>query len=100
MHDVLSEPTVSGSCDSAGDRDAIPPHLTPTEWRLLEILLGRPGTLVDAYQLLAAVWGQGHEHSKNYLRTYFCQLRAKLERDPSRPQHLITEAGMGYRYLP
>jgi two-component system, OmpR family, KDP operon response regulator KdpE len=65
-------------------------------WRFCSTAQERSST----YQLLVAVWGQGREHSKNYLRMYFFQLRAKLERDPSRPQHLITEAGMGYRYLP
>jgi len=74
------------------------PHLTPTEWRLLEILLASPGRLVGSRQLLTQVWGNGREHATNYLRVYLWQLRAKLERDPSHPRHLITEPGMGYRY--
>jgi two-component system KDP operon response regulator KdpE len=76
------------------------PHLTPTEWRLLEVLLANPGSLVGSRHLLTQVWGDGHEHATNYLRVYLSQLRAKLERDPSRPRHLITEPGMGYRYQP
>jgi two-component system KDP operon response regulator KdpE len=79
---------------------AAAPHLTPKEWRLLDTLLERPGTLVESGQLLTAVWGPGHEHSTNYLRTYFRQLRSKLEPEPSQPRHLITEPGLGHRYLP
>src|SRR5581483_5649464 len=84
---------------AAGDCRAAP-RLTPKKWRLLQTLLNRPGVLVGAGQLLTAVWGPAHEPPTNYLRTYFCQLRTKLERDPSRPRHLITEPGMGHRYLP
>jgi two-component system KDP operon response regulator KdpE len=76
------------------------PHLTPTEWRLLAILLANPGRLVGSRQLLTEVWDNDHEHATNYLRVYLWQLRAKLERDPSHPRHLITEPGMGYRYQP
>jgi two-component system KDP operon response regulator KdpE len=76
------------------------PHLTPTEWKLLEILLVHPGELVDSRHLLSQVWGIGSEHSTNYLRVYLWQLRAKLEPVPSSPRHLITEPGMGYRYEP
>jgi two-component system, OmpR family, KDP operon response regulator KdpE len=76
------------------------PHLTPTEWRLLEVLLAHPESLVGSRCLLTEVWGEGHEHATNYLRVYLRQLRAKLERDPARPRHLITEPGMGYRYQP
>jgi len=76
------------------------PHLTPTEWRLIEILLANPGRLVGSRQLLTQVWGNGRENATNYLRVYLWQLRAKLERDPSHPRHLITEPGMGYRYQP
>jgi two-component system KDP operon response regulator KdpE len=95
-------PTIAHPC---ADRDEHPaeqprPHLTPTEWKLLELLLIQPGKLVDSRHLLAQIWGAGHEHSTNYLRIYLWQLRAKLEPVPSRPRHLITEPGMGYRYLP
>jgi two-component system KDP operon response regulator KdpE len=80
--------------------DSAPPSLTPTEWRLLQILLRRPGQLVSSAQLLAGVWGQGFEHRTNYLRFHMARLRRKLEEDPARPRHLRTEPGMGYRYQP
>src|SRR5579875_1471689 len=75
-------------------------HLTPTEWRLLEMLLARPGQLVAARRLLTTVWGPGYERSTNYLRFHMARLRRKLEEDPSRPRYLLTEPGMGYRYQP
>lgn len=75
-------------------------HLTPTEWRLLEMLLARPGQLVAARRLLSTVWGPGYERSTNYLRFHMARLRRKLEEDPSRPRYLLTEPGMGYRYQP
>jgi two-component system KDP operon response regulator KdpE len=75
-------------------------RLTPTEWRLLEILLLHPGQLVPAGRLLTDVWGPGYERSTNYLRFHMAKLRRKLEDDPSRPRYLLTEPGMGYRYQP
>jgi two-component system, OmpR family, KDP operon response regulator KdpE len=92
----------SAAGPGAGEPAAPPPkpHLTPTEWKLLEILLVHPGELVDSRHLLSQVWGIGSEHSTNYLRVYLWQLRAKLEPVPSSPRHLITEPGMGYRYEP
>jgi two-component system KDP operon response regulator KdpE len=75
-------------------------RLTPTEWRLLEILLRHPGQLVPAGRLLTAVWGPGYEENTNYLRFHMAKLRRKLEEDPSRPVYLLTEPGMGYRYQP
>jgi two-component system KDP operon response regulator KdpE len=75
-------------------------RLTPTEWRLLEILLRSPGRLVGSHLLLQGVWGPGFENSTNYLRYHMARLRRKLEEDPSRPRHLLTEPGMGYRYQP
>jgi two-component system KDP operon response regulator KdpE len=75
-------------------------HLTPTEWRLLEILLGAPGQLVGSDHLLGEVWGPGFERSTHYLRFHMAGLRRKLEDDPHRPRHLLTEPGMGYRYQP
>jgi two-component system KDP operon response regulator KdpE len=75
-------------------------RLTPTEWQLLEILLRNPGKLVSQRQLLHSVWGPAYDRETNYLRQYMAQLRRKLEENPSRPAHLITEPGMGYRYRP
>lgn len=75
-------------------------RLTPTEWHLLEILVRSPGKLVTQKELLAEVWGPAYQKETNYLRVYLAQLRRKLELDPSRPQHLITEPGLGYRFDP
>jgi two-component system KDP operon response regulator KdpE len=72
-------------------------HLTPTEWHVLEVLARSAGKLVSQQQLLHEVWGPAYETETNYLRLYLAQLRRKLEPDPSRPRHLITEPGMGYR---
>ncbi|MET0303467.1 MAG: response regulator [Microbacteriaceae bacterium] len=75
-------------------------RLTPTEWRLLAVLLRHPGRLVTRETLLTEVWGPQYTRDTGYLRLYLSQLRKKLERDPSSPEHLITEAGMGYRFTP
>ena len=75
-------------------------RLTPTQWRLLEILLHHPGQLVGTQRLLTEIWGPGYERYAHYLRFHMAGLRRKLEADPSRPRHLLTEPGMGYRYQP
>ncbi|MDO3700116.1 response regulator [Micromonospora sp. C28SCA-DRY-2] len=75
-------------------------RLTPTQWAVLEKLLRHPGKLVSQRQLLHDVWGPEYQNETNYLRQYMAQLRRKLEDDPSRPRHLITEPGMGYRFRP
>ena len=75
-------------------------HLTPTEWHLLEVLVRNTGKLVSQPQLLRELWGPGYETQTNYLRVYIAQLRRKLETDPSRPRHLLTEPGLGYRFQP
>jgi two-component system KDP operon response regulator KdpE len=80
-----------------GEREV---RLTPTEWGVLELLVRHPGRLVSQRQLLQEVWGPAYQHETNYLRVYLAQLRRKLEPDPSHPRHLITEAGMGYRFQP
>ena len=81
-------------------RDGEPVHLTPTEWNLVETLTRRPGALVRQAQLLREVWGPAYDKESNYLRVFLAQLRRKLEADPSRPRHFITEPGVGYRFLP
>lgn len=78
-------------------RDGEEVRLTPTEWHILEILARNVGRLVSQRRLLHDVWGPSYQHETNYLRVYLAQLRRKLEPDPSRPRHLITEAGRGYR---
>ncbi|MFG1838908.1 response regulator [Micromonospora sp. NPDC049175] len=74
--------------------------LTPIQWSVLEKLLRHPGKLVSQRQLLQDVWGPEYLNETNYLRQYLAQLRRKLEDDPARPRHLVTEPGMGYRYRP
>jgi two-component system KDP operon response regulator KdpE len=76
-----------------------PVRLTPTEWRLLEELVRHPGQLVTREALLTTVWGPHFTNDSGYLRLYLSQLRKKLEVEPSRPRHLLTEAGMGYRFV-
>ncbi len=73
-------------------------RLTPTEWHLLEVLVRSPGRMVAQKALLREVWGPAYESESHYLRVYVAQLRRKLEPDPSHPVHLLTEAGMGYRF--
>ena len=80
-------------------RDGADVHLTPTEWHLLEVLVRNEGKLVAQRQLLQDVWGPAYETETNYLRVYMAQLRRKLEPDPSHPRHLLTEPGMGYRFV-
>jgi two-component system KDP operon response regulator KdpE len=81
-----------------GERERV--TLTPTEWHLLEVLLTHPGRLISQSTLLAELRGQPGYTNSSYLRIYMSQLRHKLEAEPSRPRHLLTEPGMGYRYQP
>ena len=81
-------------------RDGADVRLTPTEWQLLEVLVRNHGRLVTQKQLLHDVWGPAYGTESNYLRVYVAQLRRKLEQEPSRPRHLLTEPGMGYRFQP
>jgi two-component system, OmpR family, KDP operon response regulator KdpE len=79
-------------------RDGVEVHLTKTEWGVLELLVRNRGRLVAQKQLLHEVWGPSYERESHYLRVYLAQLRRKLEPEPSRPRHLLTEPGMGYRF--
>jgi len=83
---------------TAGDGSLI--HLTPTEWQLLETLLRHPGKLITGRALLTQLRGTPDHTDPSYLRIYIAQLRKKLEPEPARPRHLITEPGMGYRFQP
>ncbi len=80
-------------------RDASAVHLTPTEWGILEMLVRNRGKLVGQKELLQEVWGPAYATETHYLRVYVAQLRRKLEPQPGRPRHLLTEAGMGYRFM-
>ncbi|HEY8619333.1 MAG TPA: response regulator transcription factor [Dermatophilaceae bacterium] len=74
-------------------------RLTPTEWRLLAALAATPGHLVTHAELLRAAWGPSYGRESNYLRVYANQLRRKLEPDPGHPRYLVTEPGIGYRFM-
>ncbi|MGA7669903.1 MAG: winged helix-turn-helix domain-containing protein, partial [Nitrolancea sp.] len=78
-------------------RDGEEVSLTPTEWRLVEVLVRNAGKLITQRQLLHEVWGPSYDTEANYLRVHFANIRKKLEPDPSRPRYFITETGMGYR---
>jgi two-component system, OmpR family, KDP operon response regulator KdpE len=81
-------------------RDGQEVRLTPTEWKILEVLTAAPGRLVPHRELLERVWGPAYVKETHYLRVYLGQVRRKLEADPARPRHLVTEAGLGYRFDP
>jgi two-component system KDP operon response regulator KdpE len=85
---------------TARQSDGSSVHFTRTEWRILEVLLRQPGRLITARELLTAVRGDPTHTDSSYLRIYFAQLRRKLEPEPGRPQHLLTEPGLGYRFQP
>ena len=75
-------------------------RLTPTEWRILELLVQNPEMLITRESILTQVWGPHHTRDTGYLRLYFAQLRKKLEPVPSRPRYFVTVLGMGYRFVP
>jgi two-component system, OmpR family, KDP operon response regulator KdpE len=74
-------------------------HLTPIEFRIIACLAQHLGMVVTHRQLLSEVWGPTHVTDTHYLRIYLKQLRDKLEIDPVRPRHFVTETGVGYRLL-
>ena len=74
-------------------------HLSPIEYRLLQVLLAHAGRVLTHRQLLREVWGPGHAEQSHYLRVYVGHLRHKLEEDPTQPKHLLTELGVGYRFV-
>ncbi|MFI7545016.1 response regulator [Actinoplanes sp. NPDC049599] len=73
-------------------------RLTRTEWRLLESFLRQPGRVLGHRRLLTEVWGPQYAQEAGYLRQYMARLRHKLEADPARPRHFLTESGVGYRF--
>jgi two-component system KDP operon response regulator KdpE len=81
-------------------RDGKDLHLTPIEFRLLACLAQHLGMVVTHRVLLREVWGPSHVEQNHYLRIYMKQLRDKLEEDPVRPRHFVTETGVGYRLVP
>lgn len=90
----IGKQSVAAADGSSGDI-----HLTPTEWKLLEVLVLAEGGLVKQSDVLKAVWGEKYGKETNYLRLYLSQLRKKLEESPKRPVLLITEAGVGHRAM-
>jgi two-component system, OmpR family, KDP operon response regulator KdpE len=73
-------------------------RLTPTEWRLVEVLIRRPGHLVTQAELLRRVWGPDSLDKPEYLRVYLNGIRHKVEPDPARPRYFITAPGVGLRF--
>ena len=80
------------------ERNGAPLRLTPIEYRLLTHLASQPDRVIVHRQLLKAVWGPGHAEDTHYVRVHMANLRKKVEDDPARPRHLLTEAGIGYRF--
>jgi len=81
-------------------RGGVAVHFTPVEFRLFSHLVAHPGKVLTHRQLLREVWGPSHVEHSHYLRIYMAHLRRKLEVDAARPRHLLTEAGVGYRFVP
>ena len=73
-------------------------HLTPIEYKLLTHLAAQPDRVITHAHLLKAVWGPGHSEDSHYVRVHMANLRKKIESQPSMPRHLVTEAGVGYRF--
>lgn len=76
-----------------------PVHLTPIEYRLLAYLVTHADSVLTHRQLLKDVWGPSHVNDNHYVRVFMGALRKKIEKDPSQPKHIITETGVGYRFV-
>ncbi|HTV96658.1 MAG TPA: two-component system response regulator KdpE [Steroidobacteraceae bacterium] len=74
-------------------------HLTPTEYRLLTLLLANSGKVLTHRQILREVWGPSHSEDGHYVRVYMGHLRQKLEDEPAQPRHILTETAVGYRLV-
>jgi two-component system KDP operon response regulator KdpE len=81
------------------ERGKAPLHLTPIEYRLLAYLITHPDSVLTHRQLLKSVWGPSHIEDSHYVRVYMGSLRKKIEDEPSQPKHIMTEAGVGYRFI-
>ena len=82
------------------ERNGLPLHLTPIEYRLLVCLASQPNRVITYRQLLQAVWGPGRAEDTHYVRVHMANLRKKIENDSSMPKHIVTELGVGYRFVP
>jgi two-component system KDP operon response regulator KdpE len=98
--DLAARRVVAADAIAAAGPPDVAVHLTRTEWELLEAVVREPGKLVSQRALLEQVWGPTYHAETQYVRQYMAQLRRKLETDPARPRHLLTEPGMGYRFQP
>lgn len=81
------------------EKNGAPVHLTPIEFRLLAYLVSNPDCVLTHRQLLKAVWGPSHTEDAHYVRVYMGHLRKKIEDDPTDPDHIVTEPGVGYRFV-
>ncbi|AOV15968.1 DNA-binding response regulator [Acidihalobacter aeolianus] len=81
------------------ERDGESIHLTPLEYRLLASLVTQPDRVLTHRNLLTAVWGPGHSEDQHYVRVHMANLRKKLESEPAFPRYLVTETGVGYRFV-
>lgn len=73
--------------------------LTSTEYNLLSLLVRNEGKVLTHQYLLRAIWGPGYINQSQYLRVFIAQIRKKIEEDPNRPEYLLTESGVGYRFI-
>jgi two-component system KDP operon response regulator KdpE len=80
-------------------KDGSPIKLTATEYALLSLLAHNDGKVLTHRYLLNQVWGAAYQNESQYLRVFVAQLRKKIETDPNRPIHIITESGIGYRFI-
>jgi two-component system KDP operon response regulator KdpE len=95
--DLMNHRVTTSGCGEAGESVI---RLTKTEWHLLSVLVRNPGRLVTQRELMLAIRRPDYDDAAHYLRQYMTQLRRKLEPNPARPRHLLTEPGMGYRFQP
>lgn len=81
------------------EHEGVAVHLSPKEFGLLELLLRRDGRVVSREEALDLVWGHGRTGDPTTVDVHVKRLRAKLERDPARPERLLTVRGLGYRFV-
>ena len=80
-------------------KEETPIKLTATEYSLLALFARNEGKVLTHQYLLSQIWGPSHQHESQYLRVFIAQLRKKVEKNPNRPSHIITESGVGYRFI-
>ena len=73
--------------------------VTATEYKLISLLARHEGKVLTHQYLLREVWGPGYINQSQYLRVFIAQLRKKIETDPNRPEYIVTESGVGYRFV-